>query len=127
MNLFAALTYFAILPAMVLARSGQDRMALASVEAALGAGGLVGGLCVSIWGGPKRRIHGILAAAAASFLLGDLLFAVGRSVAVWVMAGFIAEFFLPIIMASDRAIWQAKVVPQVQGRCSRCSGCSGKL
>ncbi len=116
MNLFAALTYYSILPAMVLARSGQDRMALASVQAALGAGGLVGGLCVSIWGGPKRRLHGILAAAAASFLLGDFLFAVGRSVAVWVVAACIAEFFVPIIMGSDRAIWQAKVVPQVQGR-----------
>ncbi len=50
-NLFGTLTYMALMPTMVLARSGSDRMVLASVQAALGAGGLAGGLCVSLWGG----------------------------------------------------------------------------
>ena len=34
-NFFAALTYFSILPAMILARSGRDELTLASVQAAL--------------------------------------------------------------------------------------------
>ncbi len=44
MNFCAALTYFSILPAMVLARSGNDASALATVQTALGLGGVVGGL-----------------------------------------------------------------------------------
>jgi MFS transporter, DHA3 family, macrolide efflux protein len=115
-NLFGALTYLALVPTMVLARSGGDRMALASVQAALGLGGLVGGLCVSLWGGPMRRIHGILAANGLSFLLGDFGFAVGRGVSAWIVAAFVAEFFLPFMFAANRALWQAKVPPALQGR-----------
>jgi len=112
-NLFGALTYLALMPTMVLARSGSDRMVLASVQAALGLGG---GLCVSLWRGPKRRIHGILAAAGLSFLCGDFLFAIGCEVIVWVVAAFVAAYFLPFIYAANRAIWQAKVPPLLQGR-----------
>jgi MFS family permease len=116
LNLFAALTYFSILPAMVLARSGGDEFSLASVQAMLGIGGVVGGLAVSIWGGPKRRIHAVLIGAALSFLLGDFLFAIGRSAPVWMVAGFVSSFFIPFIVSADRAIWQSKVAPDVQGR-----------
>ena len=115
-NFFGSLTYMALLPAMVLARSGSDPIALASVQAALGIGALAGGFYMSIWGGPKRRIHGVLGGTAISFILGDLLFAVGKSVTVWMIAAFIAAFFLPILIGSYRAIWQVKVAPQLQGR-----------
>lgn len=115
-NFFAALTYFAVLPTLVLARTGGSELALASVEAALGLGGVIGGLVLSIWGGPKRQIHGILAAAAISFWTGDLLFAVGQTVPVWVTGAFMAAFFVPFIIGANRAIWQAKVPPAIQGR-----------
>jgi hypothetical protein len=45
---------------MILARTGGDTLALSTVEAALGIGGIVGGVLMSIWGGPKRKIHGVL-------------------------------------------------------------------
>jgi MFS transporter, DHA3 family, macrolide efflux protein len=114
--LFAALTYFSILPAMILARSGGDEMALASVQAVLGIGGVVGGIVLTAWGGPKRRIHGVLLATALSFLLGDFLFATGQALPVWVLAAFATTFFIPFIDGSNRAIWQSKVHPAVQGR-----------
>jgi hypothetical protein len=116
MNFFAALTYFSILPAMVLARSGNDAMALATVQMALGCGGVLGGLLVSIWGGPQRRIHAVLLGAAFSFLLGDLLFATGRGVVVWALAALIGAFFIPLIISANRSIWQTQVPPAVQGR-----------
>lgn len=115
-NFFAALTYFSILPAMILARSGRNELTLATVQAALGIGGVVGGLLVSIWGGPKRRIHSICTGAALSFLLGDFLLALGRNVQTWALAAFLAAFFIPFISSAHRAIWQAKVAPEVQGR-----------
>ncbi len=115
-NLFAALTYFAILPPMVLARSGGSELALASVQGTLGAAALVGGLVMSVWGGPRRKIHGALGFTAVSFLFGDMLFAVGRSVPVWLVAAAVSSFFIPLLVGSYRAIWQAKVPLDMQGR-----------
>lgn len=115
-TLFAALTYYAILPTMVLARTGRDTIALASVQSALGVGAVAGGLVMGVWGGPRRKIHGVLATAAISFLVGDLLFAVARTVPVWIAAAFIGSMFIPVIVGSDLAIWQSKVPPALQGR-----------
>ncbi len=115
-NLFAALTYFGVLPAMILARSGSDQVALGTVQSLLGVGGVVGGVMLSVWGGPRKRVYGFLAATAASFLLGDLLFAVGRSLAVWMLAAFFSSIFIPFIISCYEAIWQISVPPDVQGR-----------
>ena len=100
---------------MVLARSGNASGALATVEAALGLGGVTGSVLVSVWGGPQRRIHAVLAGAAASFFLGDLLFALGDAM-VWVCAALCGAFFIPPIISANRSIWQAQVPPAVQGR-----------
>lgn len=115
-NLFAAITYYAILPAMILARTNQNELALAAVQSALGIGGVVGGLAMSFWGGPRRRIHSIFAGAAISFLLGDFLAAIGRSVLIWVISGFTSSFFIPFITGANRSIWQSKIPPDLQGR-----------
>lgn len=115
-NLFAAFTYYGIFPAMILARTGGNTLALSTVEAALGVGGIVGGILMSIWGGPKRKIHGVLAYTGFSFLVGDFLFGIGRTVPVWVIAGISAAAFIPFIVGSSTAIWQVKVPPHIQGR-----------
>ncbi len=115
-NFFAALTYFGVMPAMILARTGSDEVALGLVQGALGAAGLAGGLLMAAWGGPRRKIHGVLLATALSFFLGDFLFAVGRSVTVWMVAATAAAVFIPIIIGCRSVIWQSKVAPEVQGR-----------
>jgi hypothetical protein len=71
---------------------------------------------MSAWGGPKRRVHGVLAGWAISSLLGVTLMGVGQDLPVWIAASFLGAFFAPIINASNQAIWQAKVAPDVQGR-----------
>jgi len=86
------------------------------VQSANGAAGALGGAIMAAWGGPRRRIHGVLAGAALSFLAGDLLFAVGRTVRVWVAAAVIGSVLIPVITACNQAIWQARVDPALQGR-----------
>lgn len=115
-NLFAALTYFGIMPAMILTRSNGDELALATVQGALGIGAISGGLVVSTIGLPKKRIHAALGFTAISFMLGDFLFAVGRTVPAWIVAALVAAFFIPLLVSGERAIWQSKVPPDVQGR-----------
>ncbi len=115
-NFFAGLTYFSILPVLILARSSGNEMALATVQATLGVGGIVGATIVTLWGGPKRLIHGILAGAGASFILGDILFATGRSIPVWTSAAFLSALFIPLIDSANRSLWQKKVAPNAQGR-----------
>ena len=115
-NVTAALTYFAILAPMVLARTGGDQVALGNVQAAMGVGGIIGGILMSVWGGPKRRIHGIFLVGAFSFLTGDFLMAVGRTTPVWMFAILFSTIFVPIIVGSKQTIWQSKVPPALQGR-----------
>ncbi len=115
-NLLAHLTYFSILPALILARTGGDRLALSTVQAVLGAGGLIGSLAVTLWGAKTKRIHGFLLGTSLSFLTGDLVFAVGQSLPVWVAGSFLTAFFIPFITSTSLAIWQSKVPPHLQGR-----------
>ena len=76
----------------------------------------MGGLAMSAWGGPKRRVHGVLAGWAISSLLGFVLMGLGNDLFVWAAASFMGAFFIPIINGSNQAIWQAKVAPDLQGR-----------
>jgi hypothetical protein len=69
-----------------------------------------------VWGGPKRRVHGVLLGMVFSSLFGLLLMGLGRDIYVWATAYFLSLFFIPIINGSNQAIWQAKVAPDVQGR-----------
>ena len=81
----------------------------------VGLGMLAGTLLMSAWGGPKRRIHGVL-----GFLMISGLFTALLGLRPWIplmaVAGFGLMFTLPIINGSSQAIWQSKVAPDVQGR-----------
>lgn len=114
-NLFSSLA-FAVLAPLILARTGNDEIIFGSVQSAGAIGGLVGGLVMSAWGGPKRKVNGVLAGWTLTSLLGQVLLGLGRSLPVWAVASFLGAFFGPIINGSNQAIWQAKVAPDVQGR-----------
>ncbi len=107
---------FVLLPPMVLASTGSNELALGTVQAALGAGGVVGSVVMGIWGGPRRRVHGVFIGMALSGLVGQVIIGLGRGVPVWALGAFLFMFFIPILNASNQAIWQSKVAPQVQGR-----------
>jgi len=114
-NFFFTIGMVLIAP-MVLARTGNNELALGTVQSFLGVGGVVGAVLLSAWGGPKRRIHGVLAGFILSSLLGQSLMGIGQSVPVWSLAAFCSMFFLPFINGSNQSIWQSKVAPDVQGR-----------
>jgi MFS family permease len=120
LNLFATITYFSILPALILGK-GAGELGWATVQMGLGLGGVMGSILASTWGGPKRRIHAIYGAAALSFMT-DWFFAFGQTVIVWTAGAFVGSFFVPLIMGNNRSIWQSKVPPAAQGRVFAASG-----
>lgn len=115
-SLFDTVSAFNVTAApMILARTGNNAAILASVQAAIGLGGVLGALVLSLWGGPKRRIHGLLLGAALGFG-GEMILGLGQVPVVWLTAGFFGAFFIPFYSSSYQAIWLAKVEPTVQGR-----------
>jgi DHA3 family macrolide efflux protein-like MFS transporter len=80
-----------------------------------GTGMLVGSFLLMGWGGPRRRIHGILGSAV---LLGLSLALAGvrPSVPLVTAAYFLITFSLPLVNGIDQALWQVKTPPALQGR-----------
>jgi DHA3 family macrolide efflux protein-like MFS transporter len=114
-NLFSGLGWAVFAP-MILGRTGNNQMILGSVESAGAIGGVIGGMAMSAWGGPRRRVHGVLLGWFCAGLVGDMVLGLGRALPTWAVGAFLGAFFVPIINGSNQAIWQAKVAPDVQGR-----------
>jgi len=101
---------------LILARTGNNAGTLATVQSVAAFGGVLGGLLMSVWGGPKRRVRGVLWGMTAESLLGPIVLGVARGLPGWIFGSFMPQAFLPIINGSNQAIWQSKVPPAVQGR-----------
>jgi len=114
-NLIFSISYTVLSP-MILARTANDEVVLGTVRSVMGLGGVAGGLLLSAWGGPKRKIHGVLLGMAISSVTGTIVLGVGKDLAVWSLGAFFSTFLMPIINGSSQAIWQSKVAPDVQGR-----------
>ena len=107
---------FPLLAPMILSRTGDDTIILGAVRSAFGAGGVVGGLLLSAWGGPKKRVHGVLTGMALSCLFGYVALGLGKDLYMWSIGAFLMMLFNPLINGSNQAIWQSKVLPEMQGR-----------
>lgn len=107
---------FTVLAPMILARTGDNSIVLGSVQSAAGIGGVVGGVLLSLWGGPKKRVHGVLTGCALGGLIGLVGVGLGRSLPLWAGTMFAMAMVFPTVNASSQSIWQSKVPPDVQGR-----------
>lgn len=108
-----------VLSPMILSRVGDyqtGQIILGSVLSIGGIGGVAGSVVLSVWGGPRRRVRGILFGLVLESLLSTLLIGLGRELYVWAIASFFGLFLLPTINGCSQAIWQTKVAPDVQGR-----------
>jgi predicted MFS family arabinose efflux permease len=113
-NLFGSVTV-AISSPMILARSGNDEAVLATVLSASGVGGLLGALILSVWGGPKPRIHGLFWGVALKNL-SQMLMGLLKTPPLWVITSFFRSFFSPLVGTANTTIWISKVAPGLQGR-----------
>ncbi len=115
-NLLAYLTGFGILPAMILARSGNNQSVLGLVSSSIGIGTLVGSIIVTMTKPAKRKTRVIFLSLAVSFILANVLWAVGQNPFIWVFAAFAGNLPLPFITANITTIMRTKVPEEMQGR-----------
>ena len=115
LNLFSTIVFILLAP-MILSRTDNNELILGTVQSIGAIGGLLGGLAISIGGGPKRLAHGVLGGMIVVGLFGNVPLGLGRGIVVWSIASFITFFAIQVLNASNQAIWQAKVAPDVQGR-----------
>ncbi|MCH1951456.1 MFS transporter [Enterocloster sp. OA13] len=116
LNFFSRLTYENILSPMILARSGNNHEILGVVNAAMGVGGIVGGLVVSSGKVKGNSVRMIYVSAMLSFLLGDVMMGLGRTAIVWSIAAVAASLPIAFINAGQMDLLYRHVPGEIQGR-----------
>jgi MFS family permease len=101
---------------LVLSLTQNNEAALAAVQSTGAAGGVAGGVVLSLWGGTKRRVHNILLGGMGACLLGILWLGMSYAILFWAIGSFFFAFFEPFVEGGNLAIWQSKVEADVQGR-----------
>lgn len=88
---------------------------LGTIVSVGGVGGVTGGLLMSTWGGPKRRMRGVF---ASSFLIAIGIILLGTRFSLPLIAVIAALIYgcVPIFEGSKQVLWQTKVAADVQGR-----------
>jgi MFS family permease len=111
-NFFLEMIYPLAQP-LLFETATPDAAGTAMSQMALGM--FIGVGIMGFWGGPKRRVRGILIAGLLSGLA-IALAGLRPSLALITVGGFGYYALLPIIQGSDQALWQTKVAPDMQGR-----------
>ncbi|MEM9808856.1 MAG: MFS transporter, partial [Cyanobacteria bacterium P01_D01_bin.56] len=106
---------FTILFPMALSRLGNNTSILGTISSFFGLGGLIGGSILSVWGGPKRRIHGVL---MGNILWKATLIVLGlaQRTKTYLGTALVGGVFTPLSGSCGSAIWRSKVEPGIQGR-----------
>ena len=115
-NFIAKMGGYGMMPAMVLSRTGGDQVSLGIVEAAVGAGLLLGSVIVTAIKPAKSPVTVIFISCGISFLLGDVGQSVTKTMPLWVMAAFLSNLPMPFLNANLTAIMRVHVPVEMQGR-----------
>lgn len=123
-GLLGLLLYFALVNFLLnisvvlsgpLVLSFSTAASLGAVQTASGAGMLAGSLLLAAWGGPKRKVRGIIAAIGLG-AVGLFLMGLQASVVLIAAGFFLLLFAIPLASGPSQALFQMKVAPGVQGR-----------
>ena len=103
----------ALIVPMILSFTSADQLGFIITIA--GVGMFAGSLLMVAWGGPKRRIEGIVTFEALS---GVCFLLMGFRPNFWPIAvgAFGAHLTIAIVLGSNQSLWQTKVAHEAQGR-----------
>ncbi len=100
---------------MILSKTDNNELMLGSVLAIGAIGGVIGGVAMSIHGGPKKRVHGVFIGLAIA-AVGGIILGLGNDIWGWALGVFVFMSTIALCNGSNQAIWQSKVAPEFQGR-----------
>jgi len=130
-NFVASFGGILMVPMILTLAQTNPESSLGTIMTLGAVGGLAGGFIMSVWGGPKTKIHGVLLGVIFSSIFGPLLLGLGSiiggsnsavvfgfsgAVLIWAISSLISNILLRILNGSSQAIWMAKVPPELQGR-----------
>jgi DHA3 family macrolide efflux protein-like MFS transporter len=98
---------------LVLAFAPAD--ALGTVLSIGGLGMVATSIATTVWGGPRRRVRGILGFSLV-MAVATVVGSVRPSIALMAAAAFAFLGGLTVVIASNQSIWQTKVEPGMLGR-----------
>lgn len=98
-----------------LVLSFSSPIALGALNSIAGVGLLAGSITMGIWGGPKRRILGVIGFMVLCGLFA-MLGGLRASIPLLTIAAFGYFFSMPLIAGCTTVIWQSKIALDVQGR-----------
>ena len=103
----------ALVVPLVLSFTTSDQ--LGAVITVAGIGMLTGSMLMTAWGGPKRRINGVI---FFEFFSGLCFMLMGFRPVFWLVAlgAFGAHITIAVVFGSNQALWQTKVEAANQGR-----------
>ena len=101
---------------MILLRTGNSTEALGLVSTFGSLAAVVGGIVLTMWGGIRRPIHGVLLGWIVSSMVGLVLLGLGKGLMIWLIAAVVEALCDPLTKVSDDTILQRKVSPDLQGR-----------
>lgn len=114
-NLVASMGMTVLAPLLLL-RTGHDGLVFGTAQSMGALGGVAGGVLMSVWGGPRRRVHGALMGWIIAGLFGHVLVGLGRDLPVWGTALFVTGLVAAAGNACNQTLWQSQVAPDIQGR-----------
>ena len=98
-----------------LALSIADERVAGLILSSFGAGALISGVLLTAWGGPKRRMTGILVGLALAGLA-SIVVGLRESVVLVTIGVFFIGVTFMFMFGLNRVIWQVKAAPEVLGR-----------
>ncbi|MEL6408399.1 MAG: MFS transporter [Chloroflexota bacterium] len=104
---------YALVTPLVLTFATEE--AAGFVVSGFGVGSFIGGILLAVWGGPKRRMNGMLAALA---IAGGATMLVGlrENTVLMAFAFVIVGSAFVFMIGLNRVIWQVKAAPDILGR-----------
>lgn len=115
-NLLASMAYSSVLPAMILSRTNNNEILLGFITSAIGVGGIVGSIIVTLMKPPKSKVKTVFNSCALSFLLCDVLFGASKNIYVWIFGAFAGNIPIPFLNGSEISILRTKIPVNIQGR-----------
>lgn len=95
--------------------SFSNEAAAGGIMSIAGLGMLVGSVVMSVWGGPKRRVPGMLGFMAISGVAVSITGV--RASVLWIAgSAFTLMATVAIVNGTSQALWHTKVAPDMQGR-----------